>query len=62
MSESIPRRKKCELENCEETFELTEAAPHKKFCCAEHRMMWHSQRRQEAMRALRAKEKAGAEE
>jgi len=44
--------KRCELEGCEVEFEPPPDAPHKRFCCAAHRSLYHDRKRVAALRAF----------
>lgn len=53
MNQEESGRRACALPGCEITFLLTLAAPHKKFCCAEHKNMFHTNELRDARRRLR---------
>lgn len=43
---------------CGVVFSLPPTAKHKRFCCSEHRSLWHAQRSRDAREALLAQEAA----
>lgn len=44
---------------CGKEFLVPESAPHKKFCCAEHRVEWHREREKRARELLKQAEQSG---